>query len=76
MPSAVPSATTKSQPQSYIINVNASTSRGRDFATAAINQAMASMQQTSNGNQMTMNIKDSSSNIGFGDIANYVSGML
>lgn len=77
IPPSMPSgALGRTQPQSYIINVNASTSRGRDFATQAINQAMASMPQTSSGNQMTMNIKDSSSSIGFGDIANYVSGML
>ena len=77
IPSTMPSGVMgKTQPQSYIINVNASTSRGRDFATQAINQAMASMPQTSNGNQMTMNVKDSSSNISFGDIGNYVSSML
>ena len=75
IPSTSPTAG-KSQPQSYIINVNASTSRGRDFATTAINQAFASMRGVPAGNQMTMNIKDSSNNIGFGDIANYVSGML
>lgn len=75
IPSAAP-ATTKSQPQSYVINVNASTSRGRDFATTAINQAFARMQGVPAGNQMTMNIKDSSSNIGFGDIGNYISSML
>ena len=77
IPPSMPSgALGRTQPQSYIINVNASTSRGRDFATQAINQGMASMPQTSNGNQMTMNIKDSSSSIGFGDISNYVASML
>lgn len=62
--------------QSYIININASTSRGRDFATAAINQAMQRVPQQNGGNTMTMNIKDSSSNIGYSDIANYISNML
>ena len=78
IPSTVPNVAGlgHSQPQSYIININASTSRGRDFATNAINQAMAQMPQTAGGNQMTMNIKDSSSNIGFGDIRDYISSML
>ena len=62
--------------QSYIINVNASTDKGRDFATTAINQAFANMPQSAGGNTMTMNIKDSSSNIGYSDIASYVSDML
>lgn len=61
--------------QSYIINVNASTDRGRDFATNAINQAFANIGGSNNGS-MVMNIKDSSSNIGFGDIARYVGDML
>lgn len=62
--------------QSYIINVNASTDKGRDFATNVINQAFANMPQGAGGNTMTMNIKDSSSNIGYSDIASYVSDML
>jgi len=62
--------------QSYIINVNASTDKGRDFATNVINQAFANMPQSAGGNTMTMNIKDSSSNIGYSDIASYVSDML
>ena len=77
IPSTMPSGPLgRTQPQAYIINVNASTDRGRDFATQAISQAMAGMPQTSNGNQLTMNVKDSSSNISFGDIGNYVSSML
>ena len=62
--------------QSYIINVNASTDQGRDFATNAINQAFSQMPQASSGVTMTMNIKDSSSNISTRDIASYVSSML
>ena len=60
--------------QSYIININASTDQGRDFGENAIRQAFANMPQTSNGGvNMTMNIKDSSSNIDFRDVANYIS---
>lgn len=62
--------------QSYIININASTDQGRDFATNAINQAFSQMPQASSGVTMTMNIKDSSSNISTRDIASYVSSML
>lgn len=60
--------------QSYIININASTDQGRDFGENAIRQAFANMPQTSKGGvNMTMNIKDSSSNIDFRDVANYIS---
>lgn len=76
IPSTMPSAGGNSQPQSYVINVNASTDRGRDFATQAINQAMSRFPQTAGGNRMTMNINDSSSSIGMGDISSYVSSML
>lgn len=68
--------TRSSANQSYIINVNASTDQGRDFATAAINQAFANIPRSGGGINMTMNIKDSSSNIGFGDIANYIQNMM
>lgn len=76
IPSTMPSAGGNSQPQSYVINVNASTDRGRDFATQVINQAMSRFPQTSGGNRMTMNINDSSSSIGMGDISGYISSML
>ena len=61
----------------YIINVNASTDRGREFATDAINNAMSRMNLSQGGNtSMTMNIKDSASNISYSNIASYVSSML
>ena len=62
--------------QGYIINVNASTSEGREFAENAINQAFAQNQATRNNNSITMNIKDSSSNISYSDIASYINNML
>jgi hypothetical protein len=62
--------------QGYIINVNASTSEGREFAENAINQAFANNQATNKNNSITMNIKDSSSNISYRDIASYISSML
>ena len=61
----------------YRINVNASTDRGREFATDAINNAMSRMNLSQGGNtSMTMNIKDSASNISYSNIASYVSSML
>ena len=62
--------------QSYIINVNASTDKGREFATTAINQAFANIGGAKGNGSMVMNIKDSSSNIGFGDIARYVGSII
>lgn len=70
---AAPSVNNK---QSYIINVNASTDRGREFAETAINQAMSSVPNNSGNVSMTMNVKDSSSNMTYSDIASYVQNML
>ena len=69
----VPSVNNK---QSYIININASTDKGRDFATTAINQAMSSVPNNTGNVSMTMNVKDSSSNMSYSDIASYVQNML
>ena len=76
IPSTMTSPNDPGAKQSYIININASTSRGRDFAETAIKQAFASVPNNNQGINMTMNIKDSSSNIGYSDIASQVAEML
>lgn len=62
--------------QSYIININASTDRGRDFVETALKQAFSAMPHKEQGMNMTMNIKDSSSNIGYSDIVSQFKDML
>ena len=58
-------------PQGYIINVNASSDKGQDYISGLMQQTIRA--QFPNQNiSMTMNINDSSSNISFRDVANYL----
>ena len=62
-------------PQGYVVNINASSSKGQDYISGLMQQTMRS--QFPNQNiSMSMNINDSSSNISFRDIANYMQGAI
>lgn len=62
-------------PQGYVVNVNASSDKGQDYISGLMQQTMRA--QFPNQNiSMSMNINDSSSNISFRDIANYMQGMI
>lgn len=58
-------------PQGYIINVNASSDKGQDYISGLMQQTIRAQFPNQNVS-MTMNINDSSSNISFRDVANYL----
>lgn len=62
-------------PQGYVVNINASSDKDRDYISGLMQQTMRT--QFPNQNiSMSMNINDSSSNISFRDIANYMQGAI
>lgn len=62
-------------PQGYVVNINASSDKDRDYISGLMQQTMRA--QFPNQNiSMSMNINDSSSNISFRDIANYMQGAI
>ena len=58
-------------PGGYVINVNASSGQGRRFLSQIMNKAFGMVAPGQNVN-MTMNINDDSSNIGFRDVVQYL----
>ena len=58
-------------PQGYIINVNASSDKGQDYISGLMQQTIRAQFPNQNVS-MTMNINDSSSNVSFRDVANYL----
>lgn len=58
-------------PQGYIININASSDKGQDYISGLMQQTIRAQFPNQNVS-MTMNINDSSSNISFRDVANYL----
>lgn len=58
-------------PQGYIVNVNASSDKGQDYISGLMQQTIRAQFPNQNVS-MTMNINDSSSNISFRDVANYL----